>query len=94
MGIYSLHLDTLGEYTLTVRTSFSLPPVLGIDSEVMMQLAIEHQLVTVTQLLLTTPLANIAPVWLAATEHVPPPNAGCSESPMGLEEGTVGQGSS
>ena len=52
----------------------------------MMQL-LNTKLVTVTELLLTTPLANIAPVWLAARKHVPPPNVGCSESPMGLRRG-------
>ena len=80
----------VGQYTFVPPSPC---PVLSIDSEVMMQL-LNTKLVTVTELLLTTPLANIAPVWLAATKHVPPPNVGCSESPMGLEEGAVGHRSS
>ena len=35
-------------------------------------------------------LANTTPAWLAATWQLPPPDAGCSESPM-VDDLTGGQ---
>ena len=67
-----------------VRTSFFMPTT-QTDSEVMMQL-LNTKLVTVKQLYVTDDDASEHRTRVAGCDRarIPSPNAGCSESPMGL----------
>ena len=80
-GHIQLHLNTLGQCTFVPPSSC---PLLSIDSEVMMQL-LNTKWVTVTQLYVTDDAASEHRARVAGCDKArPPPNAGCSESPMGL----------
>ena len=76
-----LHLNTLVQCTFVPPSSC---PLLSIDSEVMMQL-LNTKSVTVTQLYVTNDAASDHRARVAGCDKARlPPNAGCSESPMGL----------